>query len=132
MFEPVWQQLAAASAAVAHAPLWQLSDADLVDALRAEQVAEAQRVAGRLALLRELDVRGYAGGLSFTSTQAWRSGLPGTTAVGRRAPHQALGRRRPDLPGQPRAALRAPPRRHPPHRLDRHRRARATRLQGAA
>ena len=73
MNEPVWQQLAAASAAVAHAPVWQLSDTDLVETLRAEQVAEAQRIAGRLALLRELDVRGYAAGLSFTSTQAWLS-----------------------------------------------------------
>jgi hypothetical protein len=84
MLESVWQQLAAASAAVAHAPVWQLSDADLVEALRAEQVAEAQRVAARLGLLRELDVRGYAASLSFTSTQAWLSHellVDGTTAA---------------------------------------------------
>ncbi|HEX8495590.1 MAG TPA: DUF222 domain-containing protein [Actinomycetales bacterium] len=73
MTEHAWQQLAVGSAAVAHAPVWQLSDTELVEALRAEQVAEAQRVAGRLALLRELDVRGCAAGLSFTSTQAWLS-----------------------------------------------------------
>ncbi|HEX8496430.1 MAG TPA: DUF222 domain-containing protein [Actinomycetales bacterium] len=52
-------------------PACQLSDTELVEALRADHVARAQRDAARLALVRELDTRGYAASLSFTSTQAW-------------------------------------------------------------
>ena len=51
-----------------------------------------------------------------------------TPPLGRRPPHQALGRRRPHLFGQPRPALRPPPRPHPPHPLDRHHHRRQTRL----
>jgi len=71
MVDTAWRVLADASAAVAAVPAWQLSDADLVAALRGDRVAEAQRVAARLSLVRELDVRGYAVGLGCASTKTW-------------------------------------------------------------
>lgn len=71
MIEKLWRVLAQASAAVAAAPVWQLSDDEIVEALRADHVAQAQRVAAQLGLVRELDARGYATAQGAASTQAW-------------------------------------------------------------
>lgn len=73
MFDTVWQELADASAAVSTAPAWQLSDDQIVAVLHLDKKAEAQRVAARLALIRELDVRGHARAQGATSTEAWLS-----------------------------------------------------------
>ena len=69
--ELAWAELAQASTAVAVSQTWQLSDEQLVAALRAEQVAAAQRDSARLALIRELDQRGYALTAGTTGTAAW-------------------------------------------------------------
>src|SRR4051794_38215258 len=66
-----WAALGAAARAVATAPLWRLSEEQVVGLLRA-QVADAARIeAARLALVRELDARGWAAAVGATSTQAW-------------------------------------------------------------
>src|SRR4051794_7939216 len=66
-----WAALGAAARAVATAPLWRLSD-DQVAGLLRDQVADAARTeAARLALIRELDTRGWAAAVGATSTQAW-------------------------------------------------------------
>src|SRR6476646_5024214 len=67
--------LAEASAKVAAVAgsVWELSDADLLAVLRAEQVAAAQREGARLAVLRELDRRGVARDGGAASTGAWLS-----------------------------------------------------------
>src|SRR4051794_13907050 len=66
-----WAALGAAARAVATAPLWRLSD-DQVAGLLRDQVADAARIeAARLALIRELDTRGWAAAVGATSTQAW-------------------------------------------------------------
>src|SRR5215212_11433998 len=66
-----WAGLGAAASAVADAPLWRCSDEQLVDLLRA-QVGDLARIdAARLALVRELDARGWAAAVGATSTQAW-------------------------------------------------------------
>src|SRR5215218_8170964 len=66
-----WAALGAAARAVAGAPLWRCSDEQLVDLLRA-QVGHLARIdAARLALVRELDARGWAAAVGATSTQAW-------------------------------------------------------------
>src|SRR5215217_9038963 len=66
-----WAALSAAARAVASAPLWRCSDEQLVDLLRA-QVGDLARIdAARLALVRELDTRGWAAAVGATSTQAW-------------------------------------------------------------
>src|SRR5215217_1532502 len=66
-----WAALSAAASAVADAPLWRCSDEQLVDLLRA-QVGDLARIdAARLALVRELDARGWAAAVGATSTPAW-------------------------------------------------------------
>src|SRR3954471_6838209 len=66
-----WAGLGAAARAVADAPLWRCSDEQLVALLRA-QVGHLPRIdAARLALIRELDARGWAAAVGATSTQAW-------------------------------------------------------------
>src|SRR5215218_5811271 len=66
-----WAALGAAARAVADAPLWRCSDEQLVDLLRT-QVGHLARIdAARLALVRELDTRGWAAAVGATSTQAW-------------------------------------------------------------
>src|SRR4051812_15271711 len=66
-----WAALGAAARAVATAPLWRLSEEQVVSLLRA-QVADVARIeAARLALVRELDSRGWAAAVGATSTQAW-------------------------------------------------------------
>src|SRR4051812_6534842 len=66
-----WAALGAAARAVATAPLWRLSEEQVVGLLRA-QVADVARIeAARLALVRELDARGWAAAVGATSTQAW-------------------------------------------------------------
>jgi hypothetical protein len=68
-----WASLAAASAAVVGSTprVWTLSDAEILTALVTDQVAAAQREAGRLALIRELDSRGVAAQGGATSTAAY-------------------------------------------------------------
>ncbi len=89
-----WAALAQASTAVAAASghLWQLSDEQLVSALRTEQVAAAQRDSARLALIAQLDQRGYALAAGATSTAAWLSHEllidPRTATAEVRAAHQ--------------------------------------------
>lgn len=70
-----WDSLAEASAKTAAAvpTLWELCDDQLVAVLVQEQAAAAQRDAARLAVLRELDRRGYAATAGAASTQAWLS-----------------------------------------------------------
>src|SRR5215212_4840076 len=66
-----WAALSAAASAVAGASLWRCSDDQLVDLLRV-QVGDLARIdAARLALVRELDSRGWAAAVGATSTQAW-------------------------------------------------------------
>lgn len=57
-----WTAVGAACARVAEAPVWAMADADLLAALRADQAAQAQLLAGRLAVVRELSARGVAPG----------------------------------------------------------------------
>src|SRR5215212_8795862 len=66
-----WAALSAAATAVAGAPLWRCSDEQLVDLLRAQVGHLASIDAARLALVRELDTRGWAAAVGATSTQAW-------------------------------------------------------------
>ncbi|HKG52330.1 MAG TPA: DUF222 domain-containing protein, partial [Actinomycetales bacterium] len=66
-----WAALGAAATAVAGAPLWRCSDEQLVDLLRAQVGHLASIDAARLALVRELDTRGWAAAVGATSTQAW-------------------------------------------------------------
>ncbi|HEX8495801.1 MAG TPA: DUF222 domain-containing protein [Actinomycetales bacterium] len=68
-----WAALAAASARVAAlaGSMWQLTAQELPQVLAAEHTATAQRDAARLAVIREVDVRGHARSLGFVSTQAW-------------------------------------------------------------
>ncbi|HKG51110.1 MAG TPA: hypothetical protein VKB14_11775, partial [Actinomycetales bacterium] len=66
-----WAALSATARAVADAPLWRCSDEHLVDLLRT-LVGDLARIdAARLALIRELDTRGWAAAVGATSTQAW-------------------------------------------------------------
>src|SRR3954466_8590551 len=66
-----WAALGAVARAVATAPLWRLSEEQVAGLLR-DQVADVARIeAARLALVRELDARGWAAAVGATSTQAW-------------------------------------------------------------
>src|SRR5215212_2585920 len=76
-----WAGLGAAATAVAGAPLWRCSDEQLVDLLRAQVGHLASIYAARLALVRELDTRGWAAAVGATSTQpGWRRRCGSTRA----------------------------------------------------
>lgn len=66
-----WAAVFEGAERVAQAPLWQLSDDDVVGLLRAQAVALAQLEAGRLALIRDLEARGWASRVGATSTSVW-------------------------------------------------------------
>ncbi|HKG50317.1 MAG TPA: DUF222 domain-containing protein, partial [Actinomycetales bacterium] len=57
--------------AVSGEPTWRHSEDDLVDRLREYEAVRARLDAHRLALVRELDARGWAAAVGATSTQAW-------------------------------------------------------------
>src|SRR5215213_6108372 len=57
--------------AVSVEPTWRHSEDDLVDRLREYEAVRARLDAHRLALVRELDARGWAAAVGATSTQAW-------------------------------------------------------------
>jgi len=57
--------------AVAGEPTWRHGEDDLVDRLREYEAVRARLDAHRLALVRELDARGWAAAVGATSTQAW-------------------------------------------------------------
>ena len=57
--------------AVAGEPTWRHGEDDLVGRLREYEAVRARLDAHRLALVRELDARGWAAAVGATSTQAW-------------------------------------------------------------
>ena len=66
-----WGLLLRAVDAVAGEPTWRHSEDDLADRLREYEAVRARLDAHRLALIRELDARGWAAAVGATSTQAW-------------------------------------------------------------
>src|SRR5689334_17154666 len=66
-----WGALGVAARAVVRAPLWRLSNEQLVDLLRAQADDLARIEAARLGLLRELDTRGWAAEVGACSTASW-------------------------------------------------------------
>ncbi|HKG52216.1 MAG TPA: DUF222 domain-containing protein, partial [Actinomycetales bacterium] len=57
--------------AVAGEPTWRHGEDDLVDRLREYEAVRARLDAHRLALVRDLDARGWAAAVGAASTQAW-------------------------------------------------------------
>ncbi len=68
-----WAGVFEGARVVASGGTWQLGTDQVVELLRAQAVAVAQLEAGRLALLRELDDRGWAAQVGATSTAVWLS-----------------------------------------------------------
>src|SRR4051812_11024289 len=66
-----WDGLLRSVRAVAGEPTWRHGEDDLVERLRAYEGLRARLDAHRLALVRELDARGWAARVGATSTQAW-------------------------------------------------------------
>ena len=62
---------ATAKAAAATGTLWELTNEELVSVLDDEHTAAAARDGARLAVIRELDQRGFAASTGATSTAAW-------------------------------------------------------------